>query len=146
MITICVMVITMAPNAHAGNTVKSVNTRFVAEMPALMQTPYIPKPDTLPGPPESVQAGETSDSQNNIRRVLIDTLIPKLTVLVTGLAAGLAFLFLVIGGVRFATSYGNDQLIESAKKQIMYALIGLVLAIMSYVIITIIINLKIFQS
>ena len=41
---------------------------------------------------------------------------------------GIAFLFLIIGGVRYITAGGNAESIQKAKNQITYSLIGLVIA------------------
>ena len=105
-------------------------------VPAFAEQPFIPQPGTLPGPTEQLQ--ENAGSRNS----LVNTLIPKFTTAAIGMAAAFATLFLIIGGVRFAISYGKDESIENAKKQITYALVGLLLAILSYIIVIIIINLK----
>ena len=48
--------------------------------------------------------------------------------------------FLIIGGFRYITSGGNDEAAESGKKMITNAIIGLVVIILSYTIITVIIS------
>lgn len=50
------------------------------------------------------------------------------------LGAG-AVIMIVIGGIRYATSNGDQNTLTSAKNTILYAVIGLVLAIMAYAIV-----------
>ena len=51
------------------------------------------------------------------------------------IAAGLAFVMIVIGGIFYITSAGNPAAISSAKDRIKAALIGLLIAVSSYLII-----------
>lgn len=46
-------------------------------------------------------------------------------------AGGLAIIFLIIGGIRYLVSAGNSTQTEAAKKTIIYALVGLVIVILS---------------
>jgi len=94
------------------------------------QAPQIPKPSTLPGP-----------TSTNTRSELVDKVLPRAAVFLIGIVGGLALLFTVIGGVRFAMAYGNDEAIEKAKKQVIYGIIGLIVALLSYTIVTIVSNL-----
>lgn len=50
-------------------------------------------------------------------------------------AAGLAFVMIVLGGIFYITSAGNPAAISSAKDRIKAALIGLLIAVSSYLII-----------
>lgn len=51
------------------------------------------------------------------------------------IAAGLAFVMIVIGGIFYMTSAGNPAAVSSAKDRIKAALIGLLIAVSSYLII-----------
>jgi len=51
-----------------------------------------------------------------------------------------AFLVLVIGGLRYVLSQGDPQNVNKAKNMIMYALIGLVVAIVAQSIVSLVIN------
>ncbi len=96
--------------------------------PSFILSP-IPKPDTLPGPTE--QDG---------RKALIRGILPKLAVFMIGSTASFSLLFLIIAGVRFTTAYGNDEGIQHAKKQAIYAVVGLLVSLMAYTIVRIISN------
>ena len=50
---------------------------------------------------------------------------------IIGLVGGLAVLFLVYGGFQYMTSSGNPKQVETAKKTITYAIIGLVIVVLS---------------
>jgi len=55
--------------------------------------------------------------------------------------AGLtAVLFLIIGGVRYIVAAGNEEQVESAKKTVTHAIIGLVIITLSFVIVRVIAN------
>lgn len=68
--------------------------------------------------------GLTTASLSEIIGRMIDWLL--------SVAAGLAVLFMIIGGVYYVTAAGNDAQIETAKKMIAYSIIGLVFVIVSY--------------
>ncbi len=52
----------------------------------------------------------------------------------------LAVLFIIIGGIQYVTSRGDEEQAESGKKTLQNAVIGLVIAILSYVIVVVVIN------
>ena len=84
----------------------------------------IPNPGKTSGVPE----------ENFFRNVFL----PDLTRTVITLAGGLAFLFIIVGGIQILTAYGNDEQVTAGKKTITYAIVGLVIAILSYAIVAII--------
>lgn len=96
----------------------------------------IPKADNLPGPQYT---GETAKSN---RSIFGETVLPKIAVYVIGFTGGLSLLFLVIGGVRFTMAYANEEDIGNAKNQVIYALVGLLVAMLSYAIVAIVTNLQ----
>lgn len=54
---------------------------------------------------------------------------------VLGLAGGVAVLFLILGGLQYITSSGNKDKAETAKQTILYAVIGLIVIALSFVIV-----------
>lgn len=68
-----------------------------------------------------------------------DTLGTILTVVFVILGA-LAFLMIVIAGFRMVVSGGNPEKVAEARKQIIYALVGLVIAIMAATIVNFVIS------
>lgn len=55
-----------------------------------------------------------------------------------GFAGALAVLFIIIGGIEFIASAGNPQRLEGAKKTLTYAIIGLVIVLLSTVILNLV--------
>lgn len=56
-------------------------------------------------------------------------------------SGGIAVFLLVLGGIRYITSLGNQERMEGAKKTILYAVIGLAAVILAYAFVTNIIDL-----
>lgn len=52
-----------------------------------------------------------------------------------GLAAILAIIFLIWGGMQWSASGGDKQALDAAKKRITYSIIGLVVVILSFVLV-----------
>lgn len=52
-----------------------------------------------------------------------------------GVSAGLAVLFIIIGGIYYVTAAGDDSQIETGKKMITYAIFGLLVVGISYAIV-----------
>lgn len=101
---------------------------------------YTPKPDILPGPSVEEQ------QERGTRQILITGTLPKYIVGLIAFVGGVSLLFLIIAGVRFAASYGNDESVTKAKDQAIYALVGFVIALLSYTIVTIIVNFDFTKS
>lgn len=99
----------------------------------------IPKPDLLPGPGTNAQ----KDANSGAKSILVDTILPNLTLGMIGFGGLWALVFLIVGSVRFMTSYGNEESAKKAKEQIVYSIVGFMIALLAYAIVTIIINLRI---
>jgi hypothetical protein len=68
----------------------------------------------------------------------IVSLIIQAAQFLTFIFAAVAVLFLVWGGVQFVISNGDDKKVESGKKTILYAVIGLIVSIVAFSIVGII--------
>lgn len=95
---------------------------------------YIPQPDNLPGPSVKDQANKGTQT------ILATGTLPKYAVGMVGFIGALTLLFLIIAGVRFLVAYGNEDSITKAKEQVIYALVGFVVAILAYTLVTAIVN------
>lgn len=93
--------------------------------------PKIPKIETLPGPNENMNLSETSN-------YLTSSLLPNVARTVTGLAATLSVIFIIVGAIQLLTAYGNDEQLGNAKKTITFALVGLIISLLSFAIVQII--------
>lgn len=119
---------------------KSANPTEKAEAEAAkkreLKAPTIAKPKTLPGPSSDLQ-----EKDPGARKTLLNKTIPGYIVGLIGFISILALLFTIIGGVRIAMSYGNEETIEAGKKQVTYSIVALIIGLLSYTIVTIIINI-----
>ncbi len=65
--------------------------------------------------------------------------IISLTVNILGVVGALAaLLFLIWGGIKWITSGGDREKLESARRTVIFAIIGLVVIILSYVVINLV--------
>ncbi len=71
--------------------------------------------------------------------------LPEITRVVIAIAGAAAFLFVIIGGIQILTAYGDEEKITGAKKTIEYAIVGLIIAILSYSIVSIIGGVQVSQ-
>jgi succinate dehydrogenase/fumarate reductase cytochrome b subunit len=71
----------------------------------------------------------------------IEELLPFIFQLVLLGISVLALVYFLVGGVRFIVSNGDESKTKAAKKTIVNAIIGLVIAFLSYIIVTAIINI-----
>jgi hypothetical protein len=81
------------------------------------------------------QANGTSGNlfgQGGIFQVIANTLI--------FLVGAISVIFLISGGLRYVISNGDPKNVEAAKNTILYAIIGIVVAILSYAAVTFVIN------
>ncbi len=82
------------------------------------------KPDALPG--------ASTDQFSSVLAGYLNVFL--------GVVGLVAVAFLIYGGFRYITSAGNDEAAESGKKIIQNSIIGLVIIILSYVIVTVVVR------
>ncbi len=90
------------------------------------------RPENLPSGTAAIDAPAESK---------INTILQFGTNLVLYASGGVAVFFLVLGGIQYITSLGNQERMDSAKKTIKYAIFGLLAVILAYAIVTNIIDL-----
>lgn len=69
---------------------------------------------------------------------MLETILRASLGLVFLVAAVLAVIFLILGGIRWTTSGGDAKGIEAARKQITYAIIGLIVTLIAFAIVVIV--------
>lgn len=85
---------------------------------AAQAMPYVPCPPGLPG------CGGPAN-------VIAQYTIPQVALFFLRVAGGLSLIFIILAGVQMMLAWGDDSKISQQKKSILYAMIGLCLAIMS---------------
>jgi len=88
--------------------------------------------------PESLPAAKTTAGGFELR---VSEIIQYVINLILYAAGSVAVLMLIIGGIRYITSFGNQEGMEAAKKIVKYSIIGLVAVMLSYLAVTNIIDL-----
>ncbi|MFZ1257930.1 MAG: pilin [Candidatus Saccharimonas sp.] len=81
---------------------------------------------------DSTSGGGQQKSAGDFIKIIVNILMFIL--------GAIAVIMIIIGGIRYTTSNGDTNAITSAKNTIMYAVIGLVVAIMAYAIVSFVIT------
>ena len=72
------------------------------------------------------------DVDNPISTTDFNELVDNVLDWVLGIAASVALLMLIAGGIMYTTAAGSEEKLKSAKKTILYAILGVVVVILSY--------------
>jgi len=70
-------------------------------------------------------------------------LVTQILTILLLVVGSLSVLFLILGGFRYVTASGNEEAAEGAKRMISHAILGLVIVIMAFAIISIVTNVLI---
>ena len=70
-----------------------------------------------------------------LENLTIPDAINLISTAIIGIIAFVSVLFLIIGGFRYITAAGNPEQMQGSKNTIMYAIIGLVAALLSFAIV-----------
>ena len=81
--------------------------------------------------------GFTGTASGNTSADLIDAIVAVINALLA-LAGIVAIIFIVIGGVRYLASQGDEDAVAAAKNTIIYAIIGLLVIFLSAVIVNLV--------
>jgi hypothetical protein len=84
------------------------------------------------GKDSSVCKAAGTDSATGLIKTVIDTMLLLL--------GSIAVVMIVIGGIRYTTSNGEASQVQAAKNTIMYAIVGLAIAILSYSIVNFVVG------
>ena len=82
---------------------------------------------------------EGSDIKSSI---LFAKIIPFLITWMINLAVGIAVIAIIIGGYMYMTAYGNTDRRQQGTRTVIYAVIGLIIALTAYGIISVLTNIQ----
>jgi len=88
-------------------------------------------------------AGQIQDGVNSVGgggQPTLESRIQTITNILLFILGAIAVVVIVIGGIRYATSNGDSSSIKAAKDTILYAVIGLVVAILAYAIVNFVVS------
>lgn len=91
------------------------------------------------GPADAIGEGVKKVGGDNAGMSLEDGIKNVVNVLLFLLGA-IAVIMIIIGGIRYATSNGDSGAIKGAKDTILYAVIGLIVAILAYAIVNFVVG------
>ncbi|MFH0834582.1 MAG: hypothetical protein V2A63_04345 [Patescibacteria group bacterium] len=123
---------TATTSTSTGATTTSSAAATQAKKPALIGGTLLPGIDQK----AAIRADSSVWIQNTFLKNAIDIAI--------GLVAALAVVFLIIGGYQYVT--GGEEQIKAAHKTVTFALVGLLLALLSFAIVQIAVNIKFAKS
>ena len=96
-------------------------------------------PAAVAAPVDSIKEGVGGIGGNESQPTLEDGLKTIVNVLLFVIGA-VAVIMLIIGGLRYTTSNGDASAIKGAKDTILYAIIGIVVAILAYAIVNFVVG------
>lgn len=96
--------------------------------------PTIPRPDKLIGPEDSSKISET---RNYVWRLVV-----ALTQGFLSIVAAFAVVMLIISGIMYMVAFGDEEKLGAAKKAATFAVVGLLVALFAYGIVSIISTLS----
>jgi hypothetical protein len=88
---------------------------------------------------ECVKAGVTA-SGGKSSKTDVPGLIQTVVNVLLFLLGAIAVIMIVIGGIKYTTSNGDSSAVTSAKNTILYAVVGLIVALMAYAIVNFVID------
>lgn len=80
----------------------------------------------------AVCKAQGTDNATSMIKIVIDTLLFVLGII--------SVIMIVIGGIRYTTSNGDPSSLKTAKDTVLYAVVGLVVAILSYSIVNFVVG------
>ena len=124
---------------HKGvimNKLRAIITGFMATIGivGLMTTLPVAAADDCSTPVQCAQQGTDQIGGNQNQPKLEDSIKTIVNLLLFVLGA-IAVIMIIIGGIRYTTSNGDASNTKGAKDTILYAVVGLVVAIMAYAIV-----------
>lgn len=85
-------------------------------------------------------AAQIDNSRANIPQPDLDGKFAFISSLVFGILGGIAFLYIIFGGIKMITSQGTPEGFVKARNTIIYASLGLVICISAFVIVNFVIG------
>lgn len=117
-------------NALAGLAIALISIRFVSFLAGQFSG----------GTGSTATSGLDLRSLPNPSGIANGGIVPTILSIIFTVAGAIAFLYLVIGGFHYVSSQGDPQKVAKAKGAIMYALVGLIVAIMAQTIVGVVVS------
>lgn len=89
---------------------------------------------------QSMKEGVNAANTGNTATSDVNTLIKNVVNILLFVLGAIAVIMIVVGGIKYTTSNGNPEQIKSAKNTIMYAVVGVVVALLAYAIVNFVVD------
>lgn len=99
----------------------------LAALPVAVSAATNPFADACKVDPNSAVCKSKDDSVTSFTKIIVNTLLYVL--------GAISVIVIIIGGIRYTISMGDAKNVEAAKSTILYAVVGLVVAILAYAIV-----------
>ena len=106
----------------------------------LVAVPLVPTVASADDPADSIQQGVTSVGGDKKGADDLKDKIQTIVNVMLFILGAIAVIMIIIGGIRYTTSNGDAQQTKAAKDTILYAVVGLIVAILAYAIVTFIVS------
>jgi type IV secretion system pilin len=84
----------------------------------------------------ALPAAALAQSLRPLGSVTLPEIIGRVVSMILGLLGSISLLMFIYGGIVWMTAQGNDEKIKKAKNTIVYAILGLIVAFLSYTIVS----------
>lgn len=118
---------------------KSIIAAFIVFTAVLGAASFIPSLTAVAAPVDEIQDGVDAAGGDEETTGLGARFEDVVNIMLYVLGA-IAVIMIVIGGIRYATSGGDSSSIKGAKDTILYAVIGLIVAILAYAIVNFVLD------
>lgn len=89
---------------------------------------------------DCVSSGADTAKTGGANTSNITDIIKNVTNVLMFILGAISVIMMIVGGIKYTTSNGNAEQVKSAKNTIMYAIVGLVVAIFGYAIVRFVID------
>ena len=103
---------------------------------AVLLVPVVPATVAADDPGDAISQGLDSIEAGQPNQDDLPAQIKNITNVLLFILGAIAVIMLIIGGIKYTTSNGDPQSVKSAKDTILYSVIGIVVAILAYAIVS----------
>lgn len=97
--------------------------------------------------PTAVYADTRSEAKNAVNSIggnqnttNLDTFIKRVINILLFVVGAIAVIVIIVGGIRYVLSAGDSSQVTAAKNTVLYAIVGLIVAIMAYAIVNFVVD------
>ncbi len=112
----------------------------IAAIIGLVTLPLVPATVFAQSPVDSIQDGVTKVGGTKTGQTDLTDMIKTIVNIMLFILGAIAVIMIIIGGIRYTTSNGDASNTKAAKDTILYAVVGLIVAILAYAIVNFVLD------